>query len=790
MRKLVVYLGLLFCLGVVSGGEDLEAIKEKVKEAKALLQSAIEELNHLYETTHDDTYILEEAKVLVDIGQYESAEKVLSGCGKEECKKLLARVYYHLGRYTDAVSLWERLDLDEDWESRYLFALACEKLNLFPQARRQLRMIPRDSKFYSLGQEELKRIEEGMGESASGLFSPELWQRIESATAEKFPEAGSVVIFERYTTEVTKDKKVRQRWHVLRKILNDRGKEEFGEVVIPYDSTYETVRLVFARTITPDRRVVKVGKKHIRDVSLYKNFPLYSNARATIVSMPEVVPGSLIEYEVELTDNKMLADEHLVYYISPQGREPVLEYEDVLKVPASLHLRYRDINSGHEPLKGSFSPEVRREGDSLVMTWRFEDVPQVIPEPSMPSLINVVPVRIYSSFASWDQIYRWWWALAKDKIKATKAIKEKVAELVEGTASEEEKARRIYHYCAKEIRYVAVEYGKAGYEPHSAEEIFSNKYGDCKDQSILLITMLRSAGLEAYPVIIPTRDLPDVDKSFPVVLFNHAIAVVKLDRKWVFMDPTASTCGFGDLPPSDQDRGVLIYTENGLKLSRTPLFPPEHNRIEILTKIDRQEDGDLVVADRRVVATGAFASGQRYWLEYTMPELIRQQLETKAKSILPSARVVDYQVKDLEKPDRPVVLEYRFKGEGEVVLRAGDYRILPSFVGVDLSDVILPQRRYPLEKMAPYHRQDVYQFLFGRPVRAVFLPEKVVKDTPWFRCEVQYEFRPKDKGAVVEERIDYVLKTRTIAPEDYPRYKEEKESLSRMLRQRLLLKLE
>ena len=790
MRRFAIYFGLLFCFGLASASGDLEAIKGKVKEARALLESAIEELNQLYETTQDDTYLLEEARILVDLGRYESAEEVLRGCGKEECKRLLARVYYHLGKYTDAVSLWERLDLDEDWESRYFFALACERLNLFPQARRQLELIPEESRYYALAREELKRIEQALEGSANDLFSPEVWQKIEGATAEKFPQAGSVVIFERYTTEVTKDKKVHQRWHILRKILNERGKEEFGEVVIPYDSTYETVRLVFARTVTPDRRVVKVGKKHIRDVSLYKNFPLYSNARAMIVSMPEVVPGALIEYEVEFTDNKMLADEHLVYFISPQGKEPVLEYEDVLKIPASLHLRYRDINSGHDSLKGNFSPEVKREGDSLVMTWRFEDVPQVIPEPNMPTLINVVPVRIYSSFASWDQIYRWWWALAKDKMKATKAIKEKVAELVEGATSEEEKAKRIYHYCAKEIRYVAVEYGKAGYEPHSAEEIFSNKYGDCKDQSILLITMLRSAGLQAYPVIIPTRDLPDVDKSFPVVLFNHAIAVVKLGGRWVFMDPTASTCGFGDLPPSDQDRGVLIYTEDGLELSRTPLFPPDHNRIEIITKINRQGEGDLVVADRKVVATGAFASGQRYWLEYTMPELIRQQLEAKAKSILPSAQVVDYQVKDLDRPDRPVVLEYRFKGEGEVVLRAGDYRILPSFVGVDLSDVILPQRRYPLEKMAPYHREEIYQFLFNRPVKAVFLPEKVVKDTPWFRYEVQYEFRPKDKGAVVEEKIDFVLKTRTISPDDYPEYKKAKESLSKMLRQRLLLKLE
>ena len=66
-------------------------------------------------------------------------------------------------------------------------------------------------------------------------------------------------------------------------------------------------------------------------------------------------------------------------------------------------------------------------------------------------------------------------------------------------------AKLIHEFVAKDIRYVAIEYGDSGYEPHHAKEVFVNRYGDCKDQAILLITMLKEAGIEAYPVLIGTR---------------------------------------------------------------------------------------------------------------------------------------------------------------------------------------------------------------------------------------------------------------------------------------------
>jgi hypothetical protein len=109
--------------------------------------------------------------------------------------------------------------------------------------------------------------------------------------------------------------------HYLVKIFNERGKEEFSELHIGYDSTFEEVKLEYARTIKPDGTVVYVGDKNIRDVSEYLNFPLYSNARIKIISMPEVAEGVIIEYRAKVFRRRRAHKTGKILHNIPQRQE-------------------------------------------------------------------------------------------------------------------------------------------------------------------------------------------------------------------------------------------------------------------------------------------------------------------------------------------------------------------------------------------------------------------------------------------------------------------------------------
>ena len=130
----------------------------------------------------------------------------------------------------------------------------------------------------------------------------------------------------------------------------------------------------------------------------------------------------------------------------------------------------------------------------------------------------------------------------------TAPMKTFLAGLIKNCKSDQEKLQKIHAFCAQEIRYVAVEYGQSGHEPHKAETVFMNRYGDCKDQAILLVALLKAAGLKAYPVLIATQGVYDVTEDFPSINFNHAIACAETEGKLIFMDPTASTSALSELP--------------------------------------------------------------------------------------------------------------------------------------------------------------------------------------------------------------------------------------------------
>jgi hypothetical protein len=311
--------------------------------------------------------------------------------------------------------------------------------------------------------------------------------------------------------------------------------------------------------------------------------------------------------------------------------------------------------------------------------------------------------------------------------------------------------------------------------------VFRNKYGDCKDQAVLLAAMLQEAGLEAALVLIPTREMPQMREAFPSMLFNHCIAAVKLEGNWVYLDPTAETCAFGDLPEGDQDRTVLVCTGKGYSIGRTPLYEAPHNLLEHLTDISILPEGGIE-ASRKVFTRGGVAQGQRYWLRYSQPEKITHTLEEKVQGMTVGGALEGYEVLGAETLVEPVELRYRFKGP-EYLLRAGKLRIVPELVDMDLNLVAAETRRFPLDLGTPLVQRSQVTLSLPSGMRVEYLPEGVREDTPWYSCAVSC--RAEGAKIVCEQELRY--KVRQISVTDYPKFKQSYEETARRIKPRIVL---
>lgn len=698
-----------------------------------------------------------------------------------QVKKLLGISYYRQGDWTDALEVFSKNDSLDD-EGRYYLGLTCEKLNLYDQAKAAYEKI-RLPRYALLAKDRFDSIEKTINPKLINDIDPETAKIISDApAAEAYPQAGALILHCNEQVEILPTDKEVDSLHYIVQILNERGKEDFSETHIEYDSTYEKVELEFARVIKPGGSVTDVGSRHIRDVSKYLNFPLYSNARVFIISFPEISEGAVIEYKVKIHKNKLINKNDFVLDYPLQTQEPIIAANFVLSLPEGKALNIKDINTKYNNFSADLTPSVKKDNGRVVYNWQFKDIPQIIPEPNMPPNVDINPAILFSTFKSWQDIYNWWWNLAKDKIKADDGIKSKVEELIQKPGlSEEERIRVIYNYCAKEIRYVAVEYGQAGYEPHRAQDIFSNKYGDCKDQAVLLVTMLKQAGAQAFLVLIPTKDCYNLNQEFPSVMFNHCIAAVLLNGKIIFMDPTAETCPFGDLPAGDQNRQVLIFKEDAYQIENTPLFPAEHNLARQDMVLQINNDGSIS-AKKSVGTLGVYNQGQRYWFLYTPPKLIEQALKEKIQEVSIGAKLEDYQIKNLNNLNLPVTLDYEFKGD-EYWTAAGNLRILPQLAGVDAALVAKETREFPIDFTFLDIKENTIEIDMPGNLKVKYMPENVIEDGPWLKYNVEY----KQQGNKLYFFQKNQLKKIIITQEEYPEFKKFFESLAKKIKQRVVL---
>jgi tetratricopeptide (TPR) repeat protein len=760
----------------------LDKAIEYTRQSESLYEKAVDEYKNLISQgkANAETYF-RLGRLYFEHGKYPEAIDEFEKSNLPEAKKYKAIAFYKINDFTEGLNIFEKLGILEDDQYLYYYGRVCEELNLYDRAGEIYTKI-KSNPYQKLAKERMDIITQ----QYSGLRLEDLeinLRKIIQSTPKRelYPQASAFILLADEEIEITEEDTSIYKAHFVIKILDERGKKNFSEVVVDYDSTYEKPQLQYARTIKPDGTIIPAGKRHIRDVSKYLNFPLYSNARAMIISMPEITEGATIEYKLNIYKNQLINKKDCVINYLLQDTEPIIKANFSLIIPQGRFMHIKTLNEGYNNFKANLKPTITNSAGKVKYRWEFKDIPQIIPEPNMPTVVEVNPTILISTFNDWGQIYNWWWGLAKDKIQLDTAIKEKVRELTKGLNQEEEKLRVIYNFCAQDIRYVAVEYGRAGYEPHKAKDIFLNKYGDCKDQAILLVTMLKEAGFKAYPVLIGTREYFNLDEGFPCVLFNHCIACVELNGKIIFLDPTAETCSFADLPIDDQERKILIFKEDTYNIANTPLYLAGHNLVKQSIKIEIDKE-ERMKAQKEIFSFGFYNQLQRAWLLYTQPELIRQTLEETIQGISVGSKLDDYKIDNLDNLNENVVLKYNYQGP-EFWTTAGALRIFPQLSNLDNSLAAKESRFYPID-LELYDTEEIYfNISFPGIFTIKYLPEDIHVDNQWLEFITEYSY----KDNTIYFRQKRALKKKFISPLEYREFKNFYQDLVKKIKQRIVL---
>ncbi len=595
------------------------------------------------------------------------------------------------------------------------------------------------------------------------------WEELDRETLpgkEEYPDASALVLLDEGRMELSDGSDIQFSTfekHRIVKIL-DRSGQRYANIVIPYSPPSE-VDFIQARTISPDGEITVLEEGDIYDVTAFPDFIFYSDQRAKRFTMPAVEEGSIIEYRYRVTIW------NLTYWHSWRFQEtvPVLLSRFTLSSPAQLDVDYRTYGLDVEP-RIIDAPT----GFNSTYRWEVRDVAPLQAEVGMPSL-NEVTKRLALApigVKTWDDVSKWYHQLVQPRMQTDNKIKEITAELAKGAETDYEKLRNIYEWVRDQVRYIAVEIGIGGYQPHPVKKVFATQYGDCKDMVTLLCSMGEEAGIEMYQTLISSKPNGIPDTTLPSQFqFNHVIAYApEVGENGIWMDPTEKGTEFGELPWYDQGMPVLMVGENGEgQFLTTPKAPVQENKVIVDWLVDLEESGAAIVHGTKKL-WGAPASELREEL-FAATQTSRQKwLERQVASLCSGADLDSFRITGLEPIQNPLQLEYFFQTKTFAVPRSNRMVFRPGPVAsFEYPDVFRSaHREYPVR----------LQFGMQKNVNIVInLPSEWKPETPSYQDSVSSVF-----GEAVWEwdtvrnqfqtRAQYVIQDEEIPPEKYEAFRE------------------
>jgi transglutaminase-like putative cysteine protease len=598
----------------------------------------------------------------------------------------------------------------------------------------------------------------------AGPTDDEVTQLIQSApTAQMYPDAGILNILDENVVEVFEDGRCKETLHVVFRVLNDRGKDD-SDIAIGYDSRTQTASIVYAKTITQEGKIIPLNENAIQIVTPYSEYPSYSDYKELTFSMPGVSVGSIIDYKVVKEEKNPEIKGKFSDRFYFQMYEPTYLCRYKVIAPEGIDLKYLVLN----PLQGiEVSPKVIRDRNKKTYLWEYKYIPQIIKEKSMPPVEEIAFRILVTTMNSWEEFFDWWGKKIEKKTEPDEAILKKVGELTKDLSSPKEKMEVIFDYVKREIRYVSIDFGKSGYEPEAAKKVFENKYGDCKDKSTLLISMLRTAGISAYYVLIPTSEIGNLIKDFPYPFqFDHCIVVVTSENKYYFLDPVAEDYRFDNLPGNDRDRDVLIVKDEKAVFAKTPSAEPEENASYTQQKITIGLDGSIE-AEVKDSGLGRREASLRSFFIDNRPTKVRESLEKRVDDISSGAKLLTYS------HTNPLNFKERF--ELRIKYYAQDY--CKKAGGILIFDVPeiwrscpatgKKERRYPVVILNNSYSKEEAEFTVPEGYEVYHLPEPLEIKNRYFEFRSSYR-QDGDKILYQEELIRKALR---ITPEEYDAYK-------------------
>ena len=584
------------------------------------------------------------------------------------------------------------------------------------------------------------------------------------------PDINAVVLLRDETDTITGPGEYVEHYRRVVKILRPDGRNE-GNLSV-YLGQKQKLLSLRAWSLDKTGREYELKEKDFADRAPYAD-DLYDDIHFRTATAPAAEPGSVIAFEYEARRQDW--DNQMSWFL--QEDIPVRQTSLTLQLPASWE--FKDSWAATPAIK----PVAVGENG---WQWTQHDLPAIQEEPYMPSLLALSARMTVAFFppggairntASWDGIGQWEVDLTSGRRAPTPEITAKVRQLTTGKTDFDGQLRAITGFLQSDIRYVAIEIGIGGFQPHPASDVFHYRYGDCKDKATLLSSMLQEAGIHSNYVIIHT-ERGIVDPAVPSTYFNHAILAVELPdatpaktyrsvitaksgKQYLIFDPTDTYTPVGYLRADLQDTYALLVTDSGGEVIHTPLLPPDSNLLTRTGHFTLDPSGALS-GEVAEILNGEHAFQGRISLLHANEKERTEQFERRLGRSLKGFTLQNASVQQLDDIQKDLLYNLKFTAPDYAQIRGPLMLVRPRVMGEKSFDLDHRKpRQHPVAFDGTSKETDVYEIELPSGYAVDDLPEATKIDVGFASYQSKFEVT----GSKLRYSREYTRRNVQIGPE-------------------------
>ncbi|WP_298562184.1 DUF3857 domain-containing protein [uncultured Aliiroseovarius sp.] len=413
--------------------------------------------------------------------------------------------------------------------------------------------------------------------------------------------------------------------------------DDYGSIIIAFNPAYETIALHHVRIIRATGDVIDVTQQG--EMQLYRRESdreqrIYDGSLELAFLVPQLKQGDTLDYAYTAHGRNPALGPHWQYRFSHKYSRPTQRTRDRLLVATGTPVFLKAHGNAPEPT-------ITQQGDFTEYAWSAENVPAQSVEDDIPKGYRVWTSTTASSVEFWSDIGRFF-APHYDPAQYQNAQIVGVADAIRLAHPDDPKAqlRAALAYVQKEVRYTAVQLGVGGFIPRDPARVLSRGFGDCKDMTVLLTSILYALDIDATPLLVNTDYGAGLGDDIPRIrAFDHVVVRATVGERNYVLDPTRGE-QLGDLDHLQQGlfgKGVIIAPDS-VGMITTYVRQPEYYN-DVVDTFDLRTEPDAILFTSKATYVGSEADGMLDWANSAGEDEIEKTFFDYFKGIYPSIEI-------------------------------------------------------------------------------------------------------------------------------------------------------